>query len=78
MMADKASLWQQLTQQHGLQAYPYEKIVSWQFGDFILKTTFDNITSTIKARQHGFADCIDSEEMFIELLTQLRNQRYIP
>jgi len=78
MMADKGPLWQQLTQEHGLQEYPYDRIVSWQFGDFILKTTFDNITSTIKARKHGFADCIDSEEMFIDRLTALREQRFIP
>ncbi|MCK1968554.1 SDR family oxidoreductase [Franconibacter sp. IITDAS19] len=78
MMADKGPLWEQLTRTHGLQPYPYEKVVSWRFGDFILKTTFDNITSTIKARQHGFADCIDSEEMFIDRLQALREQRYIP
>jgi nucleoside-diphosphate-sugar epimerase len=78
MMADKAPLWEALTQQHGLQPYPYEKVVSWAFGDFILKTTFDNITSTIKARRYGFADCIDTEEMFIDRLTALREQRFIP
>lgn len=78
MMADKGSLWEKLTKAHGLQEYPYEKIVSWKFGDFILKTTFDNITSTIKARQHGFADCTDSEEMFIDRLKALREQHYIP
>lgn len=78
MMADKGALWARLTKEHGLQEYPYEKLVSWQFGDFILKTTFDNITSTIKARQHGFAGCIDSEAMFIDRLNALREQRYIP
>ena len=78
MMADKGPLWEKLTTDHGLQKYPYEKMVSWQFGDFILKTTFDNITSTVKARQHGFADCTDSEEMFIDRLNALREQRYIP
>lgn len=78
MMADKAGLWNQLVQQHGLRPYAYEDIVSWKFGDMIFKSTFDNITSTIKARKHGFHDCIDSEEMYLEMLEDLRRQRYIP
>lgn len=78
MMADKGPVWEKLTKEHGLKEYPYEKIVSWQFGDFILKNTFDNITSTIKARQHGFADCTDTEEMFIDRLKALRKEGYIP
>jgi nucleoside-diphosphate-sugar epimerase len=78
MMADKAGLWNQLVKQHGLRPYAYEEIVSWKFGDLIFKSTFDNITSTIKARKHGFHDCIDSEEMYLEMLADLRQQRYIP
>lgn len=71
-------LWNSLVGKHNLRDYPYGQIVSWRFGDMIFKTTFDNITSTIKARKHGFHDCIDSEEMYIEMLTDLREQRYIP
>lgn len=78
MMADKAGLWDQLVKQHGLRPYPFEEIVQWKFGDLIFKSTFDNITSTIKARTHGFHDCIDSEEMYLKMLTDLRQQRYIP
>ncbi|EMO8842686.1 SDR family oxidoreductase [Citrobacter freundii] len=78
MMADKAKLWGEITTEHSLKEYPYEKIVAWKFGDFIFKTEFDNITSTIKARQHGFQECIDTEDMFIEILQELRDQRFIP
>ena len=78
MMPDKAELWNRLVEKHNLRDYPYDQIVSWKFGDMIFKTTFDNISSTIKARKHGFHDCIDSEEMYIEMLTDLREQRYIP
>lgn len=78
MMADKAELWNKLVEKHNLRDYPYDQIVSWKFGDMIFKMTFDNISSTIKARKHGFHDCIDSEEMYIEMLTDLREQRYIP
>ncbi|SKC99489.1 Nucleoside-diphosphate-sugar epimerase [Burkholderia sp. CF099] len=78
MMADKAGLWNSLVKQYNLRDYAYDEIVSWKFGDMIFKTTFDNITSTIKARQHGFHDCIDTEEMYIEMLTELRENRFIP
>lgn len=35
MMADKAGLWSVLAQQHGLQSIPYDKLVSWAYGDFV-------------------------------------------
>nr|WP_321270469.1 SDR family oxidoreductase [Alcaligenes faecalis] len=78
IMKDKAGLWDSLVQKHGLRPYPFEEIVRWSFGDLIFKATFDNITSTIKARLHGFHDCIDSEIMFLEMLADMRRQRYIP
>lgn len=77
-MADKGPIWDQLVREHGLQPHAYKDIVSWRFGDAILKTTYDNITSTIKARKHGFIDCIDTEEMYLELLQELRDMRVIP
>jgi nucleoside-diphosphate-sugar epimerase len=77
-MADKGPIWDQLAQKHGLIPHAYRNIVSWRFGDAIFKTTYDNITSTVKARQHGFADCIDTEDMYLDLLRELRDSRVIP
>lgn len=77
-MADKGPTWDELVRENGLHPYSYRDIVSWRFGDAIFKTCYDNITSTIKARKHGFADCIDTEDMYLELLQQLRDQRIIP
>jgi hypothetical protein len=56
----------------------YESLVSWAFGDFIFNSGFDNISSTIKARQAGFAACIDTEEMFRLFFERLRRERVIP
>jgi len=39
---------------------------------------FDNITSTIKARQAGFHDCIDTEDMFAHFFARLRTNKIIP
>ena len=77
-MADKGPLWEQITRKYQLRPVAYEHLVSWQFGDFILNSGFDNISSTIKARRAGFHDCIDTEQMFAELFTQLRQEKIIP
>jgi nucleoside-diphosphate-sugar epimerase len=78
-MADKAPLWEKITARYGLQTeVPYDKLVSWAFGDFILNSGFDNISSTIKARRAGFAACIDTEEMFRTLFQELQKKRVIP
>jgi len=34
--------------------------------------------STIKIRQHGFNDCVDTEESMLELLRQMQKEKIIP
>ncbi len=77
-MTDKEPLWRRMAERHGLQPIPYDKLVSWPFGDFIFNSGFDNISSTIKARRAGFADCIDTEDMFRLFFDHLRTERIIP
>ena len=77
-MADKAPLWDSMTTKYGLEPIPYDKVASWPFGDFIFASGFDNISSTIKARQAGFQACIDTEDMFRQQFAQLRAMRVIP
>ncbi|MCI0756328.1 SDR family oxidoreductase [Teichococcus vastitatis] len=77
-MADKERLWDGMVQKYGLQPLPYDKLVSWAFGDFIFQSGFDNISSTIKARQCGFHDCIDTEDMFALFFEHLRQEKIIP
>ena len=77
-MADKGPLWARMTGKYGLQPIPYESLVSWAFGDFILNSGFDNISSTIKARRAGFQACIDTEEMFTAFFDRLRREKVIP
>ncbi|MFO1150839.1 MAG: SDR family oxidoreductase [Alsobacter sp.] len=78
MMADKAPVWNGIVERCGLKPYPYQDVARWGFGDFIFKTPYDNITNTIKARRLGFQDCIDSEEMFVELFTRLQDETVLP
>ncbi|MBI3694649.1 MAG: SDR family oxidoreductase [Acidobacteria bacterium] len=77
-MADKGPVWDAIVRKHNLVPHPLEQIAAWPFGDFIFGCDYDVMSSTIKARRHGFADCIDSEEMFLRLFAQFRAARIIP
>jgi nucleoside-diphosphate-sugar epimerase len=77
-MADKGPLWAKMTEKYGLKPIPYEHLVNWGFGDFIFNSAFDNISSTIKARKHGFQECIDTEDMFTNFFADLRRRRILP
>ena len=77
-MADKADLWKNIVEKYNLSDLPYEKVVSWDFADFIFNSGFDNVSGTIKARKAGFQDCIDTEEMFQNFFNELRENKVIP
>lgn len=77
-MADKGQLWDSMVERYGLLPYRYEEIASWGFGDAIFGSDWDNVTSTLKARKYGFNECIDSEEMFLELFADLQSAHVIP
>lgn len=77
-MTDKADLWASIVAKYGLRDTPYDKLVAWNFADFIFSSGFDNVSSTIKVRRAGFGGCIDSEEMFRTFFAQLRAEKVIP
>jgi len=89
VMADKGPVWERIMARHGLQ-YGYEELVtSWEFADMIFAsgshpslghgaTTESILVSTIKARRHGFHDCIDTAEMFLEWLTEYQRRGALP
>lgn len=78
MMKDKESVWEKIVAEHSLKPISYEQIVSWSYGDYVFSTGYDIISSTIKAREYGFYDFIDSEKMFFELFDHLRDNHIIP
>ena len=77
-MADKAPVWQRIVQKHGLHPYAFETIAAWGFGDFIFNCGYDVISSTTKIRQAGFAEVVDSEEMFLRMFAEFRRRKVIP
>jgi nucleoside-diphosphate-sugar epimerase len=77
-MADRRDVWERLVARHDLVSTPYEDLVGWEFGEFIFTSGFDNVSSTIKLRSAGFADCLDTEHRFLELFDHLAAERVIP
>jgi nucleoside-diphosphate-sugar epimerase len=83
VMPTKVHIWEELAKQHNLRSVPYDKLAgqSWQFADFMFaagKNPAPVVVSTIKLRQHGFQDCIDTEDMLIELLEQYQAEGILP
>ncbi|ABE36748.1 NAD dependent epimerase/dehydratase family protein [Paraburkholderia xenovorans LB400] len=82
VMPQNEPIWDKIVQKYDLAPNTYAEIVpSWQFADFLLgygQRPNPHHMSTIKIRQAGFNDCIDSEEMFVELISDLQRRRVLP
>ncbi len=78
MMADKAPVWEAVARQYGLRKIPYTDLVRWEYGDFVFTPEYDIISSMTKARQFGFTEVIDSEDMFLRQFDELREHKIIP
>jgi len=82
VMPENKPVWEAIVRKYALQPYSYEQMVpSWQFADFLFghgSRPNPHHMSTIKLRQAGFHDCIDTELMFTELLAILQQRRILP
>lgn len=77
-MPTQVAEWDRLVAQHGLESAPFDKLVAWPVGDFLFHHEADNITSTIKIRQAGFADALDTETRILQLFDDLVDQKVLP
>ena len=81
-MPDHAGLWHTMTEKYGLSGRTMDELVgsSWQFADavFGLRGSQHTLLSTVKVRQAGFGDCIDTEVMFQSQLRRLQAMRILP
>lgn len=73
-----ADQWDQIVAEHGLEPTPWATLVDWRFADMILGSEWDNVSSIIKIRQAGFADCYDTIDRLLELLDDLAGRKIIP
>jgi nucleoside-diphosphate-sugar epimerase len=83
VMPSHEAAWAGIQRKYGLAPYRYDEVVgtAWQFADscfgFGAGAPHSHL-STIKIRQAGFHDCIDSTDMLIELLEELESRKIIP
>lgn len=79
------ALWRQHQRRHGLKEIGLIEFTgeSLQYADFIFASHARRLpppvlVSTVKLRQAGFGDCIDTVQMLRELVEDMRRRRYIP
>lgn len=77
-MADKGPIWDRIVSTHRLQALQLADVVAWPFADGWFANDSDMVQSTIKIRQAGFGDCIDTHRSFTENIDALRALALIP
>jgi nucleoside-diphosphate-sugar epimerase len=78
-MADKAELWQQMVQRHGLKSHTLEELAQWPFGDFIFNVEADAFFDVNKLRRAGFqAMHLDSFTSFRTQFEHLKAEKIIP
>ena len=82
-LSDKQPLWSAITSKYGLKAFPFERTPEWAQGAFSppnsrLGCEYDFISDTIRVRQAGFTECIDSEQMFLGMFDRFRAEKLIP
>ena len=82
VMPSHAAVWDRLVREHGLQPGCLETFVgsSWQFANFAFSRTYStaSLLSTIKIRQAGFGECIDTEASLDWHLAELQRRRVLP
>ncbi len=82
IMPGRAATWQGIVARHGLRPLSLDRLVgaSWQFADFAFSRTHStsSLLSTIKIRQAGFGDCIDTEASLAWWLADLQERRVLP
>ena len=82
VMADKGPVWDHIVEKHALQKNDFKALVpSWEFGDFALRygrPPNPTMMSTVKIRQAGFHDCVDTEQMFTDQVRELQAKKVLP
>ncbi len=77
-MAGMGELWRGMTAKYGSKPFDYAELVAWPFADYVFGCDWDVMSDVTKSRRFGFHDVVDSEEMFVRLLTRFRTERIVP
>jgi nucleoside-diphosphate-sugar epimerase len=77
-MADRAPQWRTLVEHHSLRPHALGELVDWHYADMTFRQDWDHLSSTLKARAHGFDGFVDTEAMVLALLDRYRAERLVP
>lgn len=76
-MADKGPLWDDMVARHGLAPYRLDELASWTYGAFAFGASWDEMSSSVKARRDGFHAAVDSFDMVRDVIAGYRQQKLI-
>lgn len=80
-MPGREADWDRIVEKHGLERRGYRDVSgSWELADAAFGNSLphDWHVSTIKVRKAGFADCIDTEEMILGYIREMKDLNLIP
>ena len=77
-MSNVAPIWRELALKHELIVEDLSALVSWSFADYVFGTTWDVMSDTQKLRRAGFLECIDSEQIILKQMNELRHLKILP
>ena len=77
-MSDKEPVWRAMVDKYNLLDYRFADAAAWPFGEAVFNIEYDIMSDMTKARQFGFHEAIDTEEMLLRLLAQFQEMRCIP
>jgi hypothetical protein len=58
--------------------HSYRDIVAWGYPEGVFNSDYDVVLSTTKPRLAGFHDMVDTEQMFLRMFGEFRQNRIIP
>lgn len=77
-MPSRSSVWRRIVEKCGLEPTELDDLTSWHQADWLFHATGSYYLSTIKARRHGFHECMDSLEMLDFWVGEWRRRHLIP
>jgi nucleoside-diphosphate-sugar epimerase len=77
-VGERPEVWREIVAAHDLRPTDVAELVSWPVADFMFGIDWDVHSSTVKIRQAGFGECVDTREEIARLVDRMRAGRYIP
>jgi hypothetical protein len=72
------AFWDAIVKKHRLLDSPFDQAAAWPFGDAVFNIEYDVMSDMTKARQFGFHEVIETDEMLPRLFRKCQQMRFIP